>query len=117
MSTTINNYGNSMIDLYEKAENSSSSKLEGNLNKDYSKASDEELMDVCNQFESYFLEQVFKSMEKMVPKSADEDSSISKTVDYFKDDMIQKIAGDSTKNQGLGLAKTLYESMKRQYDV
>lgn len=117
MSTTINNYGNSFIDLYEKTENSTSSKLQGDLNKDYSKSTDEELMDVCNQFESYFMEQVFKSLEKMVPDSDDEDTSVSKTVDYFKDDMIQKIANDSTKNQGLGLAKTLYESMKRQYHV
>ena len=33
-------------------------------NKDLSKATDDELMEVCKDFESYFLEQMLKSMVK-----------------------------------------------------
>ena len=74
-------------------------------------------MDVCKQFEAYFLEQVFKGMESMIPKSDEEDTSASKTVDYFKDTMIQELASQSTETQGLGLAQMLYESMKRDYQI
>ncbi|MEG1848154.1 MAG: rod-binding protein [Lachnospiraceae bacterium] len=83
---------------------------------DYSKASDEELMDVCKQFESYFLEQVFKEMQKTVPKS-DEDSSSASLVDYFQDITIQELTAQSTETNSLGIAKSLYEQMKRNYDL
>ena len=45
----------------------SSKKMQDTVSKDYSKASDEELLDVCKQFEAYFMEQVFKQMEKTQP--------------------------------------------------
>lgn len=117
MSISIDNYASQLNDLYSKTDNTSASKLENTLSGDMSQATDEELMDVCKQFESYFMEQIIKGMEKMVPKSDEEDSSVSQTVDFFKDTMIQDIASQSTETQGLGLAQTLYESMKRQYNI
>lgn len=86
---------------------------------DYSKASDDELLDVCKQFESYFLEQVFKEMQKTVDcfKSEDSSSSTSGLVDYFKDNAIQELASTSTDLQGLGLAQMMYEQMKRNYNL
>ena len=68
----------------------SSSKLTSNLKTDYSTASDDELMDACKQFESYFMEQVYKEMEKTVPKSEDSTGSNATLVDYYKDTMILK---------------------------
>ena len=54
----------------------------------------------------------------MIPKSDDdEDSSMTQTVDFFKDTMYQELASKSTETQGLGLAQTLYESMKREYKI
>ena len=38
-------------------------------------------------------------------------------LDYFKDEMIQKVAEDSTEQNSLGLAQMLYEQMKRNYGV
>ncbi len=85
--------------------------------KDYSKASDEELMDACKQFEAYFLEQCFKEMLKTV-KTDDYSSSATTTmVDYFKDEMVKNVAEKSTETQSLGLAQMLYEQMKRNYDL
>lgn len=78
-------------------------------------ATDEELMDACKQFESYFLEQVFKQMWKTVPNS-NEDQSTSNLVDYFKDNTISELATQSTENNGLGLAQMLYEQMKRNLE-
>ena len=44
-------------------------------NKDLSKATDDELMEVCKDFESYFLEQMLKSMVKMTKVDGDTDDS------------------------------------------
>ncbi len=45
----------SYSDIYKTASNASASKLENQLGTDYAKATDEELMDVCKQFEAYLL--------------------------------------------------------------
>ena len=103
-------------DIYASASNQSASKLEGQLDKDYSAATDDELMDACKQFEAYFLEQVFKEMMKTIPKD-EESTSNSNLTDYFEDQMIQAIASDSTEQNSLGLAQTLYEQMKRNYGI
>ena len=90
------------------------SQLQG---KDMSQATDEELMDACKQFEAYFLEQVFKEMMKTIPESDETSSSNSQLMDYYKDEMVQQIASDSTEQNSLGLAQMLYEQMKRNYNL
>ena len=59
--------------LNQQTESVSSKKMQETVSKDYSQATDEELLDVWKQFEAYFMEQVFKQMEKTVIK--DESSS------------------------------------------
>lgn len=114
MSISIDNYSENFLDVYsDKA--SSAGKLEESLGKDYSSATDDELMEVCKEFEAYFAEQVFKALQKMVPE--DEDKSSSSTLDYFKDMMVQEYAKSATEGEGLGLAQMLYESMKRDYNT
>ncbi|MBP3204488.1 MAG: rod-binding protein [Lachnospiraceae bacterium] len=109
----IGNLNSIYSDLYSSASDAAASKLESKLKDgDYSKASDKELMDACKQFESYFLEQMFKEMMKTIPES-DSSSSNGKLVDYFKDEMMQNIASESTETNSLGLAQMLYEQMKR----
>lgn len=114
MSISIDNYSDNLLDMYsDKA--SSTKKLEDSLSKDYSSSNDDELMEVCKEFEAYFTEQVFKALQKMVPE--DEESSSTSTLDYFKDTLIQEYAKSATDGDGLGLAQMLYESMKRDYSV
>lgn len=80
--------------------------------------SDDELMEVCKQFESYFLEQVFKEMAKTTSLlGEDEDGSSSQMVDYFMENTIAELASQSTEQNSLGLAQTLYEQMKRNYGL
>ncbi|MCI8895237.1 MAG: hypothetical protein HFI42_02470 [Lachnospiraceae bacterium] len=116
MSVTLDN-----LNLYNNtaanAAANKTNKLEQTLNGDFSKASDQELMDVCKEFEAYFLEQVFKAMQKMVPESDHQSSYTKQMQSYFKDEMVQKLAKDSTETNGLGLAQTLYEQMKRNYNL
>lgn len=76
---------------------------------------DDDLMKVCKEFEAYFTEQVYKEMMKTVPKHEGEQTSA--LVDYFKDITISEIANQSVEeNNGVGLAQTLYEQMRRNYE-
>ncbi len=87
------------------------------LENDYSQTTEEELMDACKQFEAYFLEQVMKEMVKTIPKSEESSDANSNLVDYFKDNMIQELAAQSTETNSLGLAQMLYDQMKVTYGL
>ncbi|MCR5271566.1 MAG: rod-binding protein [Lachnospiraceae bacterium] len=87
-------------------------------NKDYSTATDEELMDACKEFEAYMIEQVMKEVEKMADISDDEeDESMSQLTDYFKEQTVQSLAEQVSDSGQLGLAQKMYEQMKRNYGV
>ena len=112
--------------------NSISSKLNST---DFSKATDDELMEVCKDFESYFVEQMLKSMAKMSSVDGsnsdniyaslfgvteDSDSGMNTLSSYFGDELMSSMADKVVENQsgkGLGIAQTLYEQMKRNYSV
>ena len=76
-------------------------------------AEDEKLMDACKQFESYFVEQMYKQMMATVPEDPLDSGSNSVLVDYYKDNLVKEYASKTTEQEGLGLAKMLYEQMKR----
>ena len=76
-----------------------------------SETEDKELMEACKSFESYFIEQVFKGMEKTVVKDEDEEEN-----DYlanFKDILYQDYASGAVEKGEFGIAQMLYDSMKR----
>ena len=122
----------SYADTYDKTSSDLTDKINGT---DFSKASDDELMSVCKDFESYFVEQMLKSMEKMAKIDSDDDSStslfnsmasiggesdsaMSTLGSYFGDEMIKNYAElftESDNGKGLGIAQTLYQQMKRNY--
>ena len=101
------------VDYAKTQASTNASKVKDTAAKDYSQASDEELLGACKEFEAYLLEQVFKEMMKTTKLT--EDSSNSTLVDFFKDKTVQQIAEDSTQTNSLGLAQSLYEQMKRNY--
>lgn len=109
-----------ITDLYSnvyKTNDQSASKLEGKLESDFTKATDDEMMEACKQFEAYFVEQMYKAMIDTIPKSENTTAYTSNLMDYYTDEMVQKLATDSTETGGLGLAQTLYEQMKRNYEL
>lgn len=112
----ISNISGLYADIYS-TNNQSTSKLENQLNTDMTNATDDELMDACKQFESYFLEQMFKAMVDTIPKNEEMSGSSSTLMDYYTDEMMQQLAADSTEQNSLGLAQMLYEQMKRNYDL
>ncbi len=73
-------------------------------------ATDEELMEVCKEFEAYLVEQVFDRMKEAMTDSEEEESDY---LNYFGDMMYQEYANTIAQNGELGLAQQLYESMKR----
>ncbi|MDD2970446.1 MAG: rod-binding protein [Lachnospiraceae bacterium] len=85
--------------------------------KNYATATEDELLEACKEFETYFLEQVFKEMQKTVDLTGSENSSNKALLDYYEDNMVQELATQSTEQNSLGLAQTLYEQMKRNYDI
>lgn len=99
--------------LTDTAKADSTKKMQNSLDSDYKNATDEELMDVCKQFEAYFLEQVFKEMRKTVPDTSGATGANKNLMDYYYDNMIQEMAEQSTEQNSLGLAQMLYEQMKR----
>ena len=98
--------------------NSAVNKTGDNWSKnDYTKATDEELMEACKDFESYLWEQVLSEMTKSVNFGIDAESSSSTMVDYFKDEAMKEVASQITESTTSSLAQSLYEQMKRNYEV
>lgn len=91
-------------------ENSGIKKLESKLkDNNIDKMPDEDLMEACKSFETYFVEQVVKAMRKTVPNSEEENDYMN----YFGDMLYQKYSENITESGELGIAQMLYESMKR----
>ncbi|MGL5259637.1 MAG: rod-binding protein [Lachnospiraceae bacterium] len=103
--------------ISQTANNTTANQLSSTENKDYSEATDDELLDVCKQFESYFLEQMFKQMEKTIIRDEESSDSNSTLVDYFKSNALVELSEQSTETNGLGIAQMLYEQMKRNYNL
>ena len=79
----------------------------------YSTEADEEMLDACKQFESYLVQQMFKSMEESAKVFSDDDEDNSNDyVNMFQDNYLSAIADQMVNSgQGLGIADKLYESM------
>ena len=105
-------------DVYASAANQTANKIKNQLGgTDYSKATDDELLNACKQFEAYFVEQLYKGMLKTIPKSEETSNYTSMMTDFYKDQMVQAMAEKTTEQTSLGLAQMLYEQMKRNYGI
>lgn len=94
--------------------NKNDSKAIGLQNKltglDEANSSDEEIMEVCKEFEAYLVEKVFDRMKDAMTDSEEEEGDY---LSYFGDMMYQEYAKQIAENGELGLAQQLYESMKK----
>ena len=112
LSNITSMYGDAYANAAGQAAEKLKNKLEGT---DYSKAEDEELMAACKQFEAYFIEQMYKGMLKTIPESEETSNYTSSLMDFYKDEMMQSMAEKTAEQTDLGLARMLYEQMKRNY--
>lgn len=88
-----------------------STSIQNMTNSSLVNSTDEELMGACREFEAYFIEQLMKQMQKTVIKS--ELTEESETESYFKEMLYQEYAAGAAEGEGIGIAKMLYEQMKR----
>ena len=102
-----------------ESKNASRAAVENKIRNTSSTATDDELWEACKSFEAYFLEQVFKEMQKSVDaiKPDKSDNSTQTLVDFFKDQTLQEVCSTSADIQSNGFAQMLYENMKRNYNI
>lgn len=92
--------------------------LKKSLNGVSSDTSADELMQVCKDFESYFVEEVIKEVKKnLLPDDEDKDASLSTMTDYTMDFAVEKIADELIDQVGGNFTQSLYEQMKRNYNI
>ena len=88
--------------------------LKKSLNGVSSDTSADELMQVCKDFESYFVEEVKKNL---LPDDEEKDASLSTMTDYTMDFAVEKIADELIDQVGGNFTQSLYEQMKRNYNI
>ncbi len=109
----IGSIGNTYLANMQSTKDAATEKLDRTLKSDITNASDEKLMEVCKEFEAYFIEQVFKNMKATIPESEEDSGTTSTLVDYFEDSLYQEYAKNAAGQGNYGIAQTLYEQMKR----
>ena len=82
-----------------------------------SNSTDEELMEVLKDFESYFIEQMIKQMKETFTDDDKESSMASQYTDTFMDYAIEDIADMLLEEVGGNMTQQLFEQMKRNYNI
>lgn len=82
-----------------------------------SNSTDEELMEVLKDFESYFIEQMIKQMKETFTDDEDESSVASQYTDTFMDYAIEDVADMLLEEVGGSMTQQLFEQMKRNYNI
>lgn len=104
----------SLYDSYSQTTGSASAaSMESSLNAVNENSSDERLMDVCKDFESYFVQKIIEQAKEMVD-SEEEDGEY---MQYFGDTLNQCYAEAISESGDMGLAQQLYDSMKNTYSL
>ena len=82
-----------------------------------SSSTEEELMEVLKDFESYFIEQMIKKMKDTFTDEDEESSMASQYTDTFMDYAIEEVADMMLEEVGGGMTQQLFEQMKRNYNI
>ncbi len=107
-----------MLNSTVQNNNYNADKLQNSVNNVSSKTSEDELLEVCKDFESYFIEEVIKEIKNnMTMEDEEEDSSLSTLTDYHMDSVIETISDTVLDQSGMNFTQQLYEQMKRNYGI
>ena len=82
-----------------------------------STSTEEELMEVLKDFESYFIEQMIKQMKETFTDEDEESSMASQYTDTFMDYAIEEVADLMLEEVGGSMTQQLFEQMKRNYNI
>ncbi len=110
-STTVNGLNNDAAKIAQEA-----NKLESFQDKLLQANDDAELKEACDQFEEYFLNLMFKEMNKTINKDDSENSMFkeSQAESITKDYLYQEYAKSMTAAGGIGLSNQMYTQMQKQ---
>lgn len=82
-----------------------------------SSSTEEELLEVLKDFESYFIEQIIKQMKETFTDEDEETSMAGQYTDTFMDYAIEEVADIMLDEIGGGMTQQLFEQMKRNYNI
>lgn len=98
--------------------NYNASKLQNSLNGISSDASEDKLKQVCNDFASYFVEEIIKEIKENLTLEEDKkDNSLATMTDFHMDSAVQLVADEVVDEVGQSFTQQLYEQMKRNYGI
>ncbi len=103
----------SIYNTYNNIGSVSGSSLQNKLDNMDSESDDKKLMEVCKDFESYFVQKIIEESKKTL-ENTDEQGEY---MQYFSNMLNETYADAITEGGGLGLAQQLYDSMKTQYSL
>jgi len=75
----------------------------------------ETLMNACKEFETYFINMLFKEMRKTVERKKNSLVPRSFAEDYFQENLDEQYSKQMTEAGGIGLAKFLYAQLSGQF--
>ena len=81
------------------------------LNEAVEKKDAEKLKKACQEFEGYFLQQVFKEMRKTVPDSGLLEKSQGREI--YEDMLYEEYSKNISKGKGIGLSDMLYRQLSK----
>ena len=98
--------------------NYNANKLQNSLDGISSDTTESELKQVCNDFVSYFVEEIIKEVkENMTSEEDDKDNALATMTDFNMDSAIETIADEVVDEVGESFTQQLYEQMKRNYRI
>ena len=104
----------SIYDTYYNNINSvSGSSLKDKIGSIGSSCKEDELMEVCKDFESYFVQKMLEEAKK----SLENEDEKGEYMQYFSNMLNETYADAVVDGGGLGLAQQLYDSMETQYNL
>lgn len=110
----------SMLNQTTATNNAAASKADSLQNSVHglsSNSTEEELMEVLKDFESYFIEQIIKEMKDTFTDEDEESSMASQYTDTFMDYAIEEVADILLEEVGGNMTQQLFEQMKRNYNI
>ena len=110
-----NNFLNSITDntvAQEKAEQAKFDELLKKAQNTDKAAEDAELLEACGEFESYFLNRVFKEMRESIPEGGlvEKDGGM----DYYEDMLYDAYTKEMSQGRGTGIKEMLFRQLKKE---
>jgi len=96
--------------IFTFKENITENKINNLKRTNLTKLDDNKIKEVCQEFESIFIEQLFKSMRKTIQKNDWLNGGLKQEI--FEDMLYQEYSKNIAKADSFGLWKIIYKSLK-----